>query len=96
MRNLMKVAVIVAGATLGAATAQAMPIASTGDAGGSLITLAAGGCGPAFHRGPYGGCRPNWRGPGWRRGWRRGPGWHRGWRGHGGWHRHGWGRGHRW
>ncbi|MHB8283303.1 MAG: GCG_CRPN prefix-to-repeats domain-containing protein [Caulobacteraceae bacterium] len=24
---------------------------------------AAGGCGPAFHRGPYGGCRPNY-GPG--------------------------------
>lgn len=24
---------------------------------------AAGGCGPGFHRGPYGGCRPNY-GPG--------------------------------
>lgn len=24
---------------------------------------AAGGCGPAFHRGPYGGCRPNRGGP---------------------------------
>ena len=24
---------------------------------------AEGGCGPGFHRGPYGGCRPN-RGPG--------------------------------
>ena len=24
---------------------------------------ASGGCGPAFHRGPYGGCRPNY-GPG--------------------------------
>ena len=23
------------------------------------ITLVAGGCGPGFHRGPYGGCRPN-------------------------------------
>ncbi|WP_454619612.1 GCG_CRPN prefix-to-repeats domain-containing protein [Bradyrhizobium cenepequi] len=22
---------------------------------------AAGGCGPGFHRGPYGGCRPNGR-----------------------------------
>jgi hypothetical protein len=22
---------------------------------------ASGGCGPAFHRGPYGGCRPNGR-----------------------------------
>ena len=31
--------------------------------GAALITLqsadAAGGCGPAFHRGPYGGCRRN-------------------------------------
>jgi hypothetical protein len=23
------------------------------------ITRVAGGCGPGFHRGPYGGCRPN-------------------------------------
>ena len=32
-------------------------------AGLALATVsaaqAAGGCGPAFHRGPYGGCRPN-------------------------------------
>jgi len=31
----------------------------------SLVSLdgasAAGGCGPGFHRGPYGGCRPNER-----------------------------------
>jgi hypothetical protein len=26
---------------------------------GANITLVAGGCGPGFHRGPYGGCRPN-------------------------------------
>ena len=25
----------------------------------SNVTLIAGGCGPGFHRGPYGGCRPN-------------------------------------
>jgi hypothetical protein len=35
---------------------------------GAALTLASaaqasGGCGPAFHRGPYGGCRPNY-GPG--------------------------------
>src|SRR5689334_2042908 len=24
-----------------------------------LIALTAGGCGPGFHRGPYGGCQPN-------------------------------------
>jgi hypothetical protein len=25
----------------------------------SYVTLVAGGCGLGFHRGPYGGCRPN-------------------------------------
>ncbi|USI74714.1 hypothetical protein LHA26_18360 [Sphingomonas morindae] len=34
-------------------------------AGAALTALApaeaAGGCGPGFHRGPYGGCRPNRR-----------------------------------
>jgi hypothetical protein len=25
----------------------------------SNVTPVAGGCGPGFHRGPYGGCRPN-------------------------------------
>ena len=31
------------------------------DSGGLSIgaAQAAGGCGPGFHRGPYGGCRPN-------------------------------------
>ncbi len=39
--------------------------AGPGDAGraawgrGAAITLVAGGCGIGFHRGPYGGCRPN-------------------------------------
>jgi hypothetical protein len=67
-----------------AMTAGAIPLASDS---APAVTLVSGGCGPAFHRGPYGGCRPNFggyggRGPGWRGpGWR-GPGWHRG-----GWHR---------
>jgi hypothetical protein len=26
---------------------------------GASTANAAGGCGPGFHRGPYGGCRPN-------------------------------------
>jgi hypothetical protein len=34
----------------------------------SLVTLIAGGCGPGWHRGPYGGCRRNW-GPVGRRCW---------------------------
>jgi hypothetical protein len=34
--------------------------------GGATIMLVSGGCGLGYHRGPYGGCRPNgagWRGP---------------------------------
>ena len=40
-----------------ASSAQAMspaPVNTTTD-----VVLAAGGCGPGFHRGPLGGCRPN-------------------------------------
>jgi hypothetical protein len=40
------------------APAQAMPFAPA-DKAPSAITLAAGGCGAGFHRGPNGGCRPN-------------------------------------
>ncbi|PSC04262.1 hypothetical protein SLNSH_14830 [Alsobacter soli] len=50
--------------------AQAMPI-QTNPAPDSGVTLVAGGCGPGFHRGPWGGCRPN------RRVWGPGPGFHR-------------------
>ena len=59
------------------------------------------GCGPGFHRGFYGYCRPNlygprfygygpaFYGPRWHGGWhRRWGGWHH----HAGWHRH-WGGG---
>ncbi|HUI22544.1 MAG TPA: hypothetical protein VLZ74_16070 [Methylocella sp.] len=34
----------------------------------SFITQVAGGCGPGWHRGPWGGCRRNW-GPVGRRCW---------------------------
>ena len=39
-------------------SAEAFPIA-TAPAASAGVTLVAGGCGPAFHRGPFGGCRPN-------------------------------------
>jgi hypothetical protein len=60
--------------TFALSAAQAMPMPNDVTATSSApIILTAGGCGPAFHRGPYGGCRPNaawhgpyWRGPGWR------------------------------
>jgi hypothetical protein len=35
-----------------------MPVAPLTDVP-SVITLTAGGCGIGFHRGPWGGCRPN-------------------------------------
>jgi hypothetical protein len=58
--------------TFAASAAQAMP--PVGDIGGVSsphVVLVAGGCGPGFHRGPYGHCVPNapvpyWQGPGWR------------------------------
>ena len=58
---------------------QALPLAS----GQPEVTLVSGGCGPYRHRGPFGGCRPNFVGPvygygrpygygyGWRRHWHR-------------------------
>ena len=38
--------------------AQAFPVANA-PAAPADVTLVSGGCGPAFHRGPFGGCRPN-------------------------------------
>ena len=42
-----------------AVPANAMPFPLLADQAPSAITLTAGGCGIGFHRGPYGGCRPN-------------------------------------
>lgn len=40
--------------------AEAFPVTGPAASGvESPVTLVAGGCGPAFHRGPLGGCRPN-------------------------------------
>ncbi len=51
-----------------ASPASAMPVGSLDQAQNAMITHVAGGCGPGFHRGPYGGCRPNGGpGPGFRR-----------------------------
>ena len=45
----------------GAAAAQAMPAgAGASLAQTSHITLVSGGCGPGFHRGAFGRCRPNY------------------------------------
>jgi hypothetical protein len=55
---------------LGAVSAsKAMPLASLDQAASAEIIRVAGGCGPGWHRGPYGGCRPLYNCP---------PGWHSG------------------
>ena len=41
------------------AAAQSMPLSPLEQAQASLTIPVAGGCGPGFHRGPYGGCRRN-------------------------------------
>jgi hypothetical protein len=41
------------------AGAQSMPIVPLQQAQANLTIPVAGGCGPGFHRGPYGGCRRN-------------------------------------
>ncbi|GAC1564144.1 MAG: hypothetical protein NVS2B5_30110 [Beijerinckiaceae bacterium] len=58
-------AVAAAGAivSLSALGAQAMPAAPLSGATDAPIVHVAGGCGPGFFRGPYGGCRPMGYGP---------------------------------
>jgi hypothetical protein len=52
-------------------SSQAMPLAPLAPtiSGEAAIIPVAGGCGPGWHRGPYGGCRPMYNCP---------PGWHSG------------------
>ena len=57
---------VVAVAAFAAVEAQAFPSAPATSSGNADVILVAGGCGPGFHRGPHGGCRPN-VGPGPRR-----------------------------
>jgi hypothetical protein len=97
--RIASVASIAALTTLLAGSASAMPTPAPYRAD-SAITLAAGGCGYAFHRNVYGGCVPN--GYGWGGGVVAAPGfyggggyygggWHGGGYYHGGgWHGGGW------
>lgn len=41
----------------------ALPMPAAGIQSPDLITQVAGGCGPGWHRGPYGGCRRNYANP---------------------------------
>ena len=52
---------------------KAMPLAPLDQASSENIIRVSGGCGPGWHRGPYGGCRPLYNCP---------PGWHSGPFGH--------------
>ncbi len=58
MKNFKAAAFIVC-ALAGFDTANAMPAAPASSANHTDIIQVAGGCGPGFHRGPYGGCRAN-------------------------------------
>ena len=82
MRTILAAGALAAMVTFGLPlSAQALPAAAPGLPTASDVTLVAQGCGPGFHRGPYGGCRPNrWGGRHWgpRPGWRGGCYWRNG------------------
>ena len=61
-RKILTIAALSCGLAGFAASSQAMPIGISGASGtdDAGITLVSGGCGPAFHRGPRGGCLPNY------------------------------------
>ena len=65
VKNWIAAGVLVGAMSLmgGMASAQAMPIGQVDNAvsygdGDAHVILVTGGCGPYWHRGPYGGCRP--------------------------------------
>lgn len=59
MTKLLAVGVSIGVSLFCVAAAQSMPFAPLDQAQTSLTIPVAGGCGPGFHRGPYGGCRRN-------------------------------------
>src|SRR4029450_14163018 len=59
MTKLLTVGVSIGVSIFCVAAAQSMPVAPLEQAQTSLTIPVAGGCGPGFHRGPYGGCRRN-------------------------------------
>ena len=58
MRKYLSVAAAAAMLVSMPLAAEAFPIAPA-QTDSAPVTLVSGGCGPAFHRGPMGGCRPN-------------------------------------
>jgi hypothetical protein len=70
--KILAASVLALGLGLAAVSAsQAMPVAPLGptQAASEDVIQVAQGCGPGFHRGPYGACRPLYSCP---------PGWHTG------------------
>jgi hypothetical protein len=60
MKKIIATAILL-GATAGAA--DAMPLASVNSTADADIVRVAGGCGPGWHRGLYGGCLRNYADP---------------------------------
>jgi len=58
-RTILSAAFVV---TIFAGPVQAMPLAPV-EAGDGDVIRVAGGCGPGWHRGPYGGCLRNYANP---------------------------------
>jgi len=59
MRKLIALAFFACIGLAGASSSQAMTPALLDNAQVGMTIQIAGGCGAGFHRGPYGGCRPN-------------------------------------
>jgi hypothetical protein len=57
--KLLSLAAVIGVSFFCVAATSAMPLAPLEQAEASLTIPVAGGCGPGFHRGPYGGCRRN-------------------------------------
>ena len=62
MNRLIAAAFLVS-TLMGAGFAHAMPLAPLAPAPGADVIAVAGGCGPGWHRGPYGGCLRNFANP---------------------------------
>ena len=61
--NRLIAATFLIGTLTGAGFASAMPLAPPAPAQGADVIEVAGGCGPGWHRGPYGGCLRNFANP---------------------------------
>lgn len=60
MTRLLAAAVVLCATVAGA---NAMPLAPLAPPSSADVIEVAGGCGPGWHRGPYGGCRRNYAKP---------------------------------